>query len=160
VGDPRPVLVCLNIERDATLAVECGIALALSWGAPLNLAAIVIMPAHRPLDSLLPEEERTLNTLLDRAAALALSRGMASMGEIWVARAWNDAIADIAVEYSAGAVVIGWRTAGPLGLFDIGRPLRKLLACPIIMVEGEPPTARPASWPPRWLAETELRFAD
>lgn len=155
----EPVVVCLDGRQAVGLLVECGVALARLWDAPLHLAVVLVVPPQRPLGLVSQDEERTVNALLDLAAEHATASGLVPVQGIWIARSWEEAFQEMAETTTAAAIVMGWRRSGPLDLFDAGRTLLKTVPCPIIMVGDRAGSQRQRDWPPRWLAEAHLQMS-
>ena len=154
-----PVVVCLEPGHDLAPLVQCGTAMALLLNVSLYLALVLVLPPQRPLD-LTDGEEETAEALLEAAAGIATESGIVPTEEVWIARDWKEAVQEKTAELSASALVIGWRTSGPLRLFDVGRALLKAVTCPVIMVGQAQGNKQGPGWPPRWLVEAELQLSE
>ncbi|MBI2863215.1 MAG: universal stress protein [Chloroflexi bacterium] len=151
---PGPVIVCLDDEHDIASLVQCGSAHARLADRSLFLVFLIVLPPQRPLATLSEEEKQRANTLLDLAADRAAAFGVETTEEIWITRSRSDAVQQMAEEFQASAVIVGWHGAGPFGLFDAGRTLLDAVGCPVIMVGLGTGRRAVSSWPPSWLSES------
>jgi hypothetical protein len=150
-----PVVVCVDKEENVETLTDCGVALAQLWGAPLLLAAVVVVPTQLPLYELPEALGQPAVSLLERARERAGARGLAGREEIWPTRDWRLGVERMTNELGATALVMG-RGHGRRWTL-LRRPMALDTGCPTIQIDGNDRFHAP-DWPPSWLAEVNLNF--
>jgi nucleotide-binding universal stress UspA family protein len=102
----RRIVVPLAGDDDSETGVALAAQLAPEHGAAITAVFVVEVPAELPLDAHMLEEEGVARAALEKAHAIAASRGVRLIERIVRARARGEAIVAAAEEASADLVVI------------------------------------------------------
>src|SRR3954454_1601397 len=100
----RPVVVPLGDDDESELGVALAAELAPEGGAAITAVVVIEAPPELPLDAHMHDEEALARRALEKASAIAASRGVRLRSRIVRARARGEAI--VAETEAAGADLI------------------------------------------------------
>jgi nucleotide-binding universal stress UspA family protein len=105
----RRIVVPIAGDDDSETGVALAAELAPEGGASITAVVVIEVPAELPLDAHMDEEERAARAALEKAHAIAASRGVRLRERVVRARARGEAI--VAEAEAAGADLIVMRAA-------------------------------------------------
>jgi len=121
----RRIVVPLGDEEESELGVALAAELAPEAGAAITAVVVIEVPAELPLEAHMHEEEGLARKALEKADAIAASRGVRLRSRIVRARARGEAI--VAEAEAAGADLIVVRASRHPGTALFGRTVDYVL---------------------------------
>ena len=131
----RRILVPLGDDDESELGVALAAELAPEGGAVITAVVVIEVPAELPLDAHMHDEEAMARRELEKANAIAASRGVRVRSRIVRARARGEAI--VAEAEAAGADLIVVRASQHRGRALFGRTIDYVLrhaACRVLVM--------------------------
>ena len=123
--DYRRIVVPLGDDDESELGVALAAELAPEGGAAITAVVVIEVPAELPLDAHMHDEEAMARRALEKANAIAASRGVRLRSRIVRARARGEAI--VAEAEAAGADLIVVRGSRHPGTALFGRTIDYVL---------------------------------
>jgi nucleotide-binding universal stress UspA family protein len=102
----RRIVVPLGDDDESELGVALAAELAPEGGAAITAVVVIEVPAELPLDAHMHDEEALAKRALEKANAIAASRGVRLRSRIVRARARGEAIVAEAEEAGADLIVV------------------------------------------------------
>jgi nucleotide-binding universal stress UspA family protein len=121
----RRIVVPLGDDDESELGVALAAELAPEGGATITAVVVIEVPAELPLDAHMHDEEALARRALEKANAIAASRGVRLRSRIVRARACGEAIVAEAEAASADLIVV--RASGHPGTALFGRTVDYVL---------------------------------
>jgi nucleotide-binding universal stress UspA family protein len=121
----RRIVVPLGDDEESELGVALAAELAPEGGAAITAVVVIEVPAELPLDAHMHDEESLARRALEKANAIAASRGVRLRSRIVRARARGEAI--VAEAETAGADLIVVRASRHPGTALFGRTVDYVL---------------------------------
>jgi nucleotide-binding universal stress UspA family protein len=123
--DYRRIVVPLGDEDESELGVALAAELAPEAGAAITAIVVIEVPAELPLDAHMDDEEGLARRALEKANAIAASRGVRLRSQVVRARARGEAI--VAEAETAGADLIVVRSPRRPGKVLFGKTVDYVL---------------------------------
>jgi nucleotide-binding universal stress UspA family protein len=121
----RRIVVPLGDDDESELGVALAAELAPEGGAAITAVVVIEVPPELPLDAHMHDDETLARRALEKANAIASSRGVRLRSRIVRARARGEAI--VAQAEAAGADLIVVRASSHLGTALFGRTVDYVL---------------------------------
>ena len=121
----RRIVVPLGGDDESELGVALAAELAPEGGAAITAVVVIEVPAELPLDAHMDDEEALARRALEKANAIAASRGVPLRSRVVRARARGEAI--VAEAEAAGADLIVVRASRQPGTALFGRTIDYVL---------------------------------
>ena len=131
----RRIVVPLGDDDESELGVALAAELAPEGGAAITAVVVIEVPAELPLDAHMHDEEALARRALEKANAIAASRGVPLRSRVVRARARGEAI--VAEAEAAGADLIVVRASRHSGRALFGRTIDYVLrhaACRVLVM--------------------------
>jgi nucleotide-binding universal stress UspA family protein len=131
----RRIVVPLGDDDESELGVALAAELAPEGGAAITAVVVIEVPPELPLDAHMHDEEALARRALEKANAIAASRGVRLRSRIVRARACGEAI--VAEAEAAGADLIVVRASPRPGTALFGRTIDYVLrhaACRVLVM--------------------------
>jgi nucleotide-binding universal stress UspA family protein len=131
----RRIVVPLGGDEESELGVALAAELAPEGGAAITAVVVIEVPAELPLDAHMHDEEALARQALEKANAIAASRGVRLRSRIVRARARGEAI--VAEADAAGADLIVVRSARHSGTALFGKTVDYVLRhadCRVLLI--------------------------